>query len=161
MLPGYGIQLQNRGAYFSLEANHPNLIAPHKRTLHTLIPSMAMQNDRPAIVFGSMGGDGQPQFHQQVYANLINYGLNIQAAIDMPRWIHGRGMPDDLNEGLHLESRFPDATARDLTALGHIVRKVASLDSMMGYAQGIVINQANDLLMGGCDPRADSAASGW
>lgn len=160
VVPGYGIELQNRGCYFSLDPNHANVIAPRKRTMHTLIPSMALKNNRPAIVFGTMGGDGQPQIHQQVYTNLINYGLNIQQSIDMPRWIHGA---NDVNgpEILNMESRFPQATIKALQEMGHITNEVGNFSSMMGYAQGIVINQENGLLMGGSDPRADSAAIGW
>jgi gamma-glutamyltranspeptidase len=160
VVPGYGIELQNRGAYFSLDPSHPNVIAPRKRTMHTLIPSMAFQNDRPSIIFGSMGGDGQPQFHQQVYVNLLNYGLNIQAAIDAPRWVHGRALLDDV-DGLHVESRFPAETLRRLAELRHVVNPVGPYNPLMGWAQGIVINQSNGLLMGGSDPRADSAALGF
>ncbi len=161
VIPGYGIELQNRGAYFSLDPAHANVIAPRKRTMHTLIPSMATLNDRPAIIFGTMGGDGQPQIHQQVYTNLIDYGMNIQAAIDSPRWIHGKGFPDDPLEVLNMETRYPQYTFDGLTALGHHPRPTVAFDRMMGYAQGIVINQANGLLMGGSDPRADSASIGW
>jgi gamma-glutamyltranspeptidase/glutathione hydrolase len=160
VVPGYGIELQNRGAYFSLDPSHANVIAPRKRTMHTLIPSMAFQNDRPAIVFGTMGGDGQPQIHQQVYVNLLNYGMNIQAALDAPRWIHGKALLDDV-DGLHMESRFPEATMRGLAELGHAVNPVGLRNNLMGWAQGIVINQSNGLLMGGSDPRADSAAIGF
>ncbi len=159
VVPGYGIELQNRGCYFSLDPDHANVIAPRKRTLHTLIPSLATRNDRPEIVFGSMGGDGQPQIHQQVYTNLINYGLNIQQAIDAPRWIHGKAPAED-RELLHLEDRFPLSTRQGLTALGHNVELAGNFNSMMGYAQGIVITP-DGLLMGGSDPRADSAAIGW
>ncbi|HEX2914811.1 MAG TPA: gamma-glutamyltransferase [Chloroflexia bacterium] len=161
VVPGYGIELQNRGCYFSLDPNHANVIAPRKRTMHTLIPSMAFRNDRPAIVFGTMGGDGQPQIHQQVYNNLIDYGLNIQAAIDAPRWIHGRGFPDEPYERLFMEGRFPKATQERLAQMGHAVSETMNFNRTMGYAQGIVINQQNGLLMGGADPRADSAAIGW
>lgn len=161
VVPGYGIELQNRGAYFSLDPAHANVIAPRKRTMHTLIPSLATRHDRPEIIFGTMGGDGQPQIHQQVYTNLINYGMNIQAAIDAPRWIHGKGFPDDPFEVLNMETRFPAQTVAGLTALGHHTRPTVAYDRMMGYAQGIVINPQNGLLMGGSDPRADSAAIGW
>jgi gamma-glutamyltranspeptidase/glutathione hydrolase len=161
VIPGYGIELHNRGCYFSLDPTHANVIAPRKRTMHTLIPSMALKNDRPAIVFGTMGGDGQPQIHQQIYTDLINFGLNIQEAIDAPRWIHGLTQPHDSQEMLNMESRFPQATRTRLAELGHRVRELGNFNSATGYAQGIVINQANGLLMGGSDPRADSAAIGW
>lgn len=161
VVPGYGIELHNRGCYFSLDPAHANVIAPRKRTMHTLIPSMAFQNDRPAIIFGTMGGDGQPQFHQQVYTNLINYGLNIQAAIDAPRWLHGLPYTGETAEVLQMESRFPLETRQKLAELGHLVQEVGNFNSTMGFAQGIVINQENGLLQGGADPRADSAAIGW
>lgn len=161
VIPGYGIELHNRGCYFSLDPAHANAIAPRKRTMHTLIPSMAFQNDRPAIVFGTMGGDGQPQFHQQVYTNLINFELNIQAAIDAPRWVHGLPSDDAPEEVLLMENRFPLETRQRLAELGHIVREAGNFTSAMGHAHGIVINQENNLLMGGADPRADSAAIGW
>ena len=93
VVDGAGISLQNRGAYFSLDPNAVNALAPDKRTLHTLIPSMALRDGRPAVVFGAMGGDGQPQTHLQVYTNLLRYEMNIQAAIETPRWVHGAEEP--------------------------------------------------------------------
>jgi gamma-glutamyltranspeptidase len=161
VVPGYGIELHNRGGYFSLDPSHANVIAPRKRTMHTLIPSMAFQNDRPAYIFGTMGGDGQPQFHAQVYANLINFGMNMQAAIDAPRWLHGLSYTDPTAEILQVESRFPAQTLQKLAMLGHNVQEVGRFTSGMGYAQGIALNQTNGLLMGGSDPRADSAAIGF
>jgi len=164
VVPGTGIELQNRGAYFSLDPNQINQIAPRKRTLHTLIPSMAFQerSSRPAIIFGTMGGDGQAQTHLQVYTKLINYGLNIQETVEAPRWVHGKTIenPDD-GEVLQLENRFSTETMAQLRQLGHTVLDIESWSRQMGYAQGIVINPANGLLMGGADPRADSAAIGY
>ncbi|NWJ48571.1 MAG: gamma-glutamyltransferase [Chloroflexi bacterium] len=160
VVPGWGIELQNRGAYFSLDPEHANCIAPCKRTMHTLIPSMAFRNSKPEIIFGTMGGDGQPQIHLQAYTDLINFGMNIQEAIEAPRWIHGRGMPDQ-PEGLQVETRFPPRLLGALSRMGHPIQRVGAWNSAMGYAQGIVINQENGLLMGGADPRADSAAAGF
>jgi gamma-glutamyltranspeptidase/glutathione hydrolase len=164
VVPGTGIELQNRAAYFSLDPNHANHIAPRKRTLHTLIPSMAFaeSSSRPAIVFGTMGGDGQAQTHLQVYTKLINYGMNIQETLEAPRWVHGRTIEQpEMGEVLQIESRFPAETLKQLAELGHTVLPVGDWNRMMGYAQGIVINPDNGLLMGGADPRADSAAIGW
>lgn len=160
VVDGAGISLQNRGAYFSLDPAAANALAPDKRTLHTLIPSMALRGGRPAVVFGAMGGDGQPQTHLQVYTNLLRYGMNIQAAIEAPRWVHGAddaGQP----ERLHLEARFPDATAEALRAMGHELALVAPLDSAMGHANGIIIDATAGVLHGGSDPRAEGAAVGW
>jgi gamma-glutamyltranspeptidase/glutathione hydrolase len=160
VVPGYGIELHNRGCYFSLDPTHPNAVAPRKRPLHTLIPSMAFRDGRPAIVFGTQGGDGQPQIHQQVYAGLIDFGLDVQAAIEVPRWIHGRGQPGD-PPGLVMENRFPEATVQRLRDMGHDVTLIGGWMGMTGHAQGIVIDPATGLMAGGADPRADGAAVGW
>ncbi len=164
VVPGTGIELQNRAAYFSLEPGHINQIAPRKRTLHTLIPSMAFEkrSSRPSIVFGTMGGDGQAQTHLQIYTKLLSFGMNIQEALEAPRWVHGRAieLPDE-GDFLQMETRFPAETRARLAEMGHRVREVGEWNRMMGFAQGIVINPANGLLMGGADPRADSAAIGW
>ena len=169
VVPGTGLELQNRGAYFSLDPAHANVIAPRKRTMHTLIPSMAFRGDRPAIVFGTMGGDGQPQTHLQVYANLINFGMEMQEAIDAPRWVHGRPDQARVNdpvtetaaERLDIESRFPQRSFDGLRERGHAVEDVGAWSSALGHAHGIVIDPDTGVLSGGADPRADSAAAGW
>ncbi len=153
-----GIVLQNRGAYFSLEPKAANALAPAKRTLHTLIPSMALRDGRPAMVFGTMGGDGQPQIHLQVYTAVARFGLNIQQAIEMPRWIHG-DTPG--GETLLLESRFPPATLDTLRRLGHRVQEHGMWSSTMGYTQGIVFDASTGVMQGGSDPRAEGIAAGW
>jgi gamma-glutamyltranspeptidase/glutathione hydrolase len=160
VVDGAGISLQNRGAFFSLDPAAANALEPGKRTLHTLIPSMALRDGRPVAVFGAMGGDGQPQTHLQVYTHLLCYGMNIQAAIEAPRWVHGA---DDSGqaETLRLEPRFPGATVEALRALGHRVALAAPLDSAMGHANGIVIDTEAGVLHGGSDPRAEGAAVGW
>ncbi|HEY7779986.1 MAG TPA: gamma-glutamyltransferase [Ktedonobacterales bacterium] len=155
-----GIALQNRGAYFSLDPSVANVLAPGKRTLHTLIPSLAMRAGRPAVVFGAMGGDGQPQTHLQLYTALARYGANIQAAIELPRWVDGASAPGE-PATLRMEGRFPAQTIAELQARGHVVELVGPWESLMGYAQGIVIDQAAGVLHGGADPRAESAAVGW
>ncbi|MBF6591475.1 MAG: gamma-glutamyltransferase [Ktedonobacterales bacterium] len=155
-----GISLHNRGAYFSLDPEAANALVPGKRTLHTLIPSLATWDGRPALAFGAMGGDGQPQTHLQVYTALARFGLNIQAAIELPRWIHGAEEPGE-PEILRVEGRFPTETVAALRALGHEVEEIGAWDALMGYAQGIVIDQERGVLHGGADPRAESAAVGW
>ncbi len=154
-----GIALQNRGAYFRMDPRHINALEPRKRTMHTLIPSLAVKNGAPAIVFGSMGGDGQPQFHTQVYTNIIRFGANMQEAIDIPRWLHGASRGSS-KEHLFVESRFPESTIRQLQRMGHEVIVTESWDSLMGFAQGI-IRLPNGVYAGGSDPRAEGAAAGW
>ena len=158
VVDGTGIVLQNRGAYFSLEPTSPNALAPAKRTLHTLIPSMALRDGRPAMVFGTMGGDGQPQIHLQVYTAAARFGLNIQAAIEMPRWIHGAAND---TKSLHVESRFPPETLQALRQRGHMVEELSAWETGMGYAQGITFDPSAGVMQGGADPRAESLAATW
>jgi gamma-glutamyltranspeptidase len=160
VVEGTGIVLQNRGAYFSLDPAAANALAPNKRTLHTLIPSLALRDGKPAVIFGTMGGDGQPQTHLQVYTALARFGLNIQAAIEMPRWVHGAERPGE-DEVLRMESRFPAGTVAAMGALGHRVVEASAWDSTVGHAQGIVIDGEAGVLHGGADPRAEGAALGW
>jgi gamma-glutamyltranspeptidase len=160
VVDGTGISLQNRGSYFSLDPGAANALAPNKRTLHTLIPSMALRDGRPAILFGAMGGDGQPQTHAQVYTALARYGANIQAAIEMPRWIHGVELPGE-PELLRMEERFPAETIATLRRMGHDILEVDPYDNVMGHAHGIVIDPATGVLAGGSDLRAEGIAAGW
>lgn len=155
-----GIVLQNRGAYFSLDASHANALAPGKRTLHTLIPSMALRAGRPAIVFGTMGGDGQAQTHLQVYTALSRFGLNMQQAIEMPRWVHGATYGSE-DETLLMEGRFPAETVSALREMGHVVQEGDPWLTTMGYAQGILFDPITGVMQGGSDPRAEGIAAGW
>jgi gamma-glutamyltranspeptidase/glutathione hydrolase len=160
VVDGAGIALQNRGTYFSLDPTAANALTPGKRTLHTLIPSLAMRHGRPTVLFGTMGGDRQPQIHLQVYTALARFGLNIQAAIELPRWAHGAPTPG-APEVLQMEARFPPATLERLRTLGQPVAEVGQWESEMGWAQGIVLDTERGVLKGGADPRAESAAIGW
>jgi len=153
-----GIVLQNRGAYFSLNPNAANALAPSKRTLHTLIPSMALRDGKPAIVFGTMGGDGQAQTHLQVYTALARFGLNMQEALEMPRWVHGTAGNE---ETLVVEGRFPQATLDVLRQRGHVIQVQVPWTSMMGHAHGITFDASNGVMHGGSDPRAEGVAAGW
>src|SRR6266581_2692497 len=87
---GTGVLLQNRGAFFSLDPGHPNALAPRKRTAHTLIPSIYMVGGRPRFVYGTMGGEGQPQTQAALVTRLVDRGLGPQAAVEAPRWLYGR-----------------------------------------------------------------------
>ncbi|MGZ3640451.1 MAG: gamma-glutamyltransferase, partial [Ktedonobacterales bacterium] len=107
-----------------------------------------------------MGGDGQAQTHAQVYSALARFGLNIQAALELPRWVHGAELPGE-GELLRMESRFPQATQTALLNLGHSVVETPPWDSLMGYTQGIVIDHEAGVLHAGSDPRAEGAAVGW
>ncbi len=85
-----GVLMQNRGAFFSMDEAHPNRLEPRKRTFHTLIPAMLMQEGQPAMVYGNMGGEGQPQSQAAVLTRVVDFGYDVQRAIEAPRWLYGR-----------------------------------------------------------------------
>jgi gamma-glutamyltranspeptidase/glutathione hydrolase len=153
-----GVLLQNRGAFFSLDPRHPNRLAPRKRTAHTLIPSMYLIDDRPRFVYGTMGGDGQPQTQAALVTRVIDRGLAPQAAVEAPRWLFGRTW-GDVSRSLRLEGRFAPGVADELRRRGHDVQVVEDWSDLMGHAQMIRLD--SDGLVGASDPRADGAALGW
>lgn len=155
-----GILLQNRSAYFSLDLAHPNRLEPGKRPMHTLIASIALRDGKPWQVLGCMGADGQPQIHLQSYVHLIDFGIDMQEALEMPRWLSGRfaiGEPRDL---LNVEGRFPEATLRELDRRGHAVNRWPDWCELAGHAHGITIDPLSGMRIGGADPRSDGAAIG-
>jgi oxamate amidohydrolase len=152
-----GILLQNRGAFFSLDPAHPNRLAPRKQTAHTLIPSMYLVNGCPHLVYGTMGGEGQPQTQATLVTRSLDRGLGPQAAVEAPRWLYGRTWGDE-TRALRLESRFDSDVRESLRARGHDVEIVEDWSDLMGHAQLIRIDP--DGLRGGSDPRADGAALG-
>ena len=153
-----GVLLQNRGAFFSLDPAHPNCLAPGKRTAHTLIPSMYFRDGRPRFVYGTMGGEGQPQTQAALVTRMVDDGLGPQAAVEAPRWLHGRTW-GEASKALRLEARFGPTVAAALAARGHDVKVVDAWSDLMGHAQAIALDA--DELRGGSDPRADGAALGW
>ena len=153
-----GVLLQNRGAFFSLDERHPNRLAPRKRTAHTLIPSMYLVDGRPRFVYGTMGGDGQPQTQAALVTRVIDRGLGPQAAVEAPRWLFGRTW-GDASRALRLEGRFAPDVAGELRRRGHDVHVVEDWSDVMGHAQLIRVDA--DGLVGASDPRADGAALGW
>ena len=150
-----GVILQNRGAFFSLDPSHVNRLAPHKQTAHTLIPSMYLVNGRPRFVYGTMGGEGQPQTQAALVTRLVDRGLAPQAAVDAPRWLYGRTW-GDASSALRVESRFTAAVIETLRERGHPVEIVDEWSDLMGHAQ--VAELTPDGLRGGSDSRADGAA---
>ncbi|MET3838084.1 gamma-glutamyltransferase [Bradyrhizobium sp. OAE829] len=156
-----GVVLQNRGAYFSLDPNHPNRLEPRKIPLHTLIASMAKRDGKLCSVLGCMGADGQPQIQLQLYSAMIDHGLDIQAAIELPRFLSGRFALGEARDTLHMENRFPADTIRVLEQRGHTVHRWAPWEEMAGHAHGITISSRDGTLSGGSDPRSDGAAIGY
>ncbi|HET7877065.1 MAG TPA: gamma-glutamyltransferase [Methylomirabilota bacterium] len=155
-----GVVLQNRGAYFSLDPAHPNRLEPGKRPLHTLIASLAFKDDRLWQVFGCMGADGQPQIHLQAYTAMIDWGLDIQRAVESPRWLAGRFALGDPRDLLNMEGRFPEHTVAELARRGHVINRWEDWNELAGHAHGITIDPDTGARVGGCDPRSDGAAIG-
>ena len=155
-----GIVMQNRGSFFSLDDNHPNRLEPGKRTFHTIIPAMMLKDGEPVLAYGTMGGEGQPQTQAAMLTRLVDFGYDVQQAIEAPRWLMGRtwGME---SRDLWLESRISDETARELRLRGQPVKMVGQWDGTLGHAQAIRIDRKNGLFEGGADPRGDGAAMGY
>jgi len=146
-----GINLQNRGGGFTLEDGHFNQIEPRKRPTHTIIPAMVYKDNKPVLSFGVMGGQYQSMGQAYVLSNWIDYGMDIQQAIDAARFF--------LYDGeLSVEQGIPQTTNDSLSKMGH---KVSIATSPHGGAQGITIDWENHVLQGGSDPRKDGQAAGY
>lgn len=156
-----GVVLQNRSAYFSLDPDHPNRLEPGKIPLHTLIASIAKRDGKLWSVLGCMGADGQPQIQLQLYSAMIDHGLDIQEAIELPRFLSGRFGLGEARDTLHLEGRFPDTAVSELARRGHIINRWEAWNEMAGHAHGITIDPQSGILGGGSDPRSDGAAIGY
>ena len=146
----FGILLQNRGAGFTLEAGHPNEMAGGKRSMHTIIPAMLAEGGRVTLPFGVMGGAYQPAGHARLVSNMVDFGMDVQAAIDAPRAFAGP-------EGLKLERGHAPGVAQALAEIGH---EVIVPDAPLGGAQAIRIHDSG-VLEGGSDPRKDGCALGY
>jgi gamma-glutamyltranspeptidase / glutathione hydrolase len=150
--PGTGVMLHNRGALFTLEDGHPNQIAPRKRPLHTIIPAF-MSKDDVKIGFGIMGGFNQAQAHAQFVSDIVDFGLDVQEALEVGRFNKDSFQGCDVN----LEVMVPEATRSGLAALGHQVRTVQPRSGTFGYGQAVMSNGAG-VHFGGSEPRHDGAA---
>ena len=155
-----GIILQNRGAFFSLEDNHPNRLEPGKRTFHTLIPGLLMREGKPYLAFGSMGGEGQPQSHVALVTCIVDFGYDAQQAIEAPRWLMGRTWGTQ-SRNMSLEGRISDETVRELKRRGQPVQMVTDWNDNMGHASAIRVDQEQGFFEAGADPRGDGAALGY
>jgi gamma-glutamyltranspeptidase/glutathione hydrolase len=146
-----GITLHNRGQGFVLDPQHLNCIAPGKRPMHTLVPAMAFKDGKPWLSFGVMGANFQPMGHAYVMTNMLDYGMNAQAALDHPRAF----FEDDQ---IKLEASIPKTVFDGLAAAGH---KVVVNESPWGGGQIVEMDQANGVLIGASDPRKDGMAAGY
>ena len=155
-----GILLQNRGSFFSLDPNHINRLEPNKRTFHTLNPAMLLKDNKPYLVYGTMGGEGQPQTQAAIVTRIVDFGMTPQDAINAPRWLHGRTWGASSNN-LKVEGRIPNDVIHSLKLRGHDVQIVDDYTDTMGHAGAILIDANHHLLMGATDPRGDGLAAGY
>ena len=174
-IPGYGFVLANRGAGFSIDANHPNRVEPRKRPFITIIASFITRHGQPVMAFGNMGGGTQPQAHAQHVVNMIDLGMNVQATTDVARFDHSQA--DDVTA---LDAYLCDLVGPTLTRMGHTLEK--AYGHAGGY-QGILFEPdptlpqpippdgtrtgeayqrpVNGVYRAGSDPRKDGHAGGW
>ena len=151
VVPGTGIALHSRGSGFTLKNGHPNQLAPGKRPAHTLVPAFLTTDGQPLLAFGVMGADNQAQAHAQIVANIVDFGMNVQEAGDVPRVRH-------FDDGLAIESGIPEPVRSSLRAMGHTLHDGRG---MMGGYQAVRIDPETGVLQGGSDPRKDGMAVGW
>ena len=151
VVPGTGIALHSRGSGFTLKSGHPNQLAPGKRPAHTLVPAFLTTDGQPLMAFGVMGADNQAQAHAQIVANIVDFGMNVQEAGEVPRVRH-------FEDGLAIESGIPDSVRSSLRAMGHTLHDGRG---MMGGYQAVCIDPDTGVLQGGSDPRKDGMAIGW
>jgi len=154
-----GIQWQNRGCSFSLEPSEINSLLPGRLPFHTNNPAMARLADGRLMVYGTMGGDGQPQTQAAVFTRHARYGQDLQQAISAPRWLLGRTWGTPVIE-LSLESRFDPAVIARLKQAGHRVRVLGDYDALMGHA-GAIVRHPDGVLNGAADPRGDGCAAAF
>jgi gamma-glutamyltranspeptidase len=159
VLESTGINWQNRGCSFSLDQFAVNALLPGKKPFHTLNPALAVLKDGRTIVYGSMGGDGQPQTQAAVFTRIVDFGMDPQAAINAPRWLLGRTW-GQASESLKLESRFEMGLARTLMEWGHEVEILTPYDEAVGHA-GAIVRDKSGVLQGGADPRSDGGVAAY
>lgn len=159
VLPGTGVLWQNRGASFSLDPAHLLALEPGKQPFHTLNPAAARLSDGRTMVYGSMGGDGQPQTQAALFIRHIQQGLPLQQAITAPRWLLGRTW-GQASDTLKIEDRFNSATVDTLRQLGHDVELLSSFSETVGHA-GAIVRHTNGMLEGAFDPRSNGSAAGF
>jgi gamma-glutamyltranspeptidase/glutathione hydrolase len=151
---GMGFELQNRGAGFTLEPGHPNVLAGGKRPFHTIIPGF-MQRDNWQVGFGIMGGANQPLAHAQFVSNVVDYGMSLQEAMEAPRFFKGSAAGCDVS----IESRVPIRTIRELSEMGHVIAERPHYAQEMGRGQAVMHDSKTGINYAASDPRSDGAAT--
>jgi gamma-glutamyltranspeptidase len=166
--PETGVHYQNRGSFFSLDPAHVNVLAPRKRTLHTLLPAMLFRagEDSPWIVTGSMGGDAQPQIHAQVVSALVDGGADVATAVGAPRWFVEPEEHFAPPIEVRVEPRFAQGVLEALEALGHPVTRTELFDSGLGHAHAIELvdggpGSTDGSVAAATDPRSAGLPAVW
>ncbi|MBI2982953.1 MAG: gamma-glutamyltransferase, partial [Chloroflexi bacterium] len=154
VIPGTGILLNDRLRGFSLHERSPNTLAPGRRPVHTLNTVIALDGSTPRFVFGTPGAQAQVQSNFQLAAALIDFGMDVQEAIEAPRWYHESGRT------LKLEGRFPEDVRRTLAGKGHEIDLLPDWDDVTGGAQAIAVGE-NGVFSAGADPRREGVAAGY
>ena len=159
VLPETGILWQNRGASFQLQGTGHRLIGPGRKPFHTLNPAMALFDDGRCMVYGTMGGEGQPQTQSAIFSRYGFFNQSLQASITAPRWLLGKTWGEN-SVTLKLENRFDPALIKALKEAGHDVEILSDFTATMGHA-GAVVKHQNGLFEAATDPRSDGAALGF
>jgi gamma-glutamyltranspeptidase/glutathione hydrolase len=159
VLESTGVCWQNRGCSFSLNEGALNALKPRRKPFHTLNPALALLADGRTMVYGNMGGDGQPQTQSAVFTRTLVHGMNPAAAIAAPRWLLGRTW-GQTTETLKLEGRFAPEVVAELRRRGHAVDVFQDFDETMGHA-GCAIRHPDGNFEGGADPRSDGAVAAF
>jgi gamma-glutamyltranspeptidase/glutathione hydrolase len=151
--PGLGFSFHNRGAGFELTPGLPNSLAGHKRPLHTIIPAFMEKGDMH-IGFGIMGGWNQAQAHAQFVANVVDYGMNVQAALEGARFTK----PTFQGCDVEMEETIPEAARAELTKRGHVIQLLEPFSFTVGQGEAVVRDSARKVNFAGADPRSDGEA---
>ena len=163
--PATGIAYQNRGSYFGLDDDHPNVLGPSKRTLHTLMPAMLFRAGQPWVIVGSMGGDAQPQVHAQVVSALVDGGADVATAVAEPRWFVEPAEHYAPPDTVRIEPRFGPDVLTGLAALGHPVVATEPFDGALGHCHAIELvaggPAAGGTLAAATDPRSQGLPATW
>ena len=154
-----GINWQNRGCSFSLDQFAINALVPGKKPFHTLNPALAILKDGRTMVYGSMGGDGQPQNQAAVFTRIVNFEMDPQAAVNAPRWLFGRTWGES-SATVKLEARFEMGLAHALMEWGHEVEILEAYDETVGHA-GAIVRDRSGALEGAADPRSDGGVAAY
>jgi len=154
-----GIVWHNRGHAFAMDEGQANALLPKKRPSHTLSAPLYMENGRPKMVFGTMGGESQPQTQAILAMRALKYGLPLNEVLDSPRWVLGRAWGDMSPTTLKLEQRFDPSVAHALTKMGHVVEWLPAYSVYAGHA-GVIRVEDNGTMQVAADPRSDGAALG-